>query len=62
MFSPWFVVVACCPAVFAAPQDLELSVPDRLEKYSGKLVQLGTAVGRLAAAGKKVSQPPPCSR
>lgn len=36
------------------PQDLELSVPSRLEKYSGKLVKLGRAVERLAAAGKKV--------
>ena len=41
----------CC---FCRSQDLELSAPDRLEKYSGKLLELGKAVGRLAAAGKKV--------
>ncbi|CAM9508098.1 unnamed protein product, partial [Scytosiphon promiscuus] len=35
-------------------KDLELSVPERLEKYSGKLAQLGRAVRRLTAAGKKV--------
>ncbi|CAN0167120.1 unnamed protein product, partial [Ectocarpus sp. 12 AP-2014] len=35
-------------------KDLELSVPERLEKYSGKLAKLGRAVARLAAAGKKV--------
>lgn len=44
-----------CIVGFSTTQDLELSVPDRLEKYSGKLVELGRAVGRLAAAGKKVS-------
>lgn len=35
-------------------KDLELSVPERLEKYSGKLAKLGEAVRRLTAAGKKV--------
>lgn len=35
-------------------QDLELPVPTRLEKYSGKLGALGKAVGRLTATGKKV--------
>lgn len=40
--------------IFLFLQDLELSVPERLEKYSGKLAKLGRAVARLAAAGKKV--------